>query len=107
MSELPLLSSRQMALFVARGFLRFDAVVPDDISAQFMAEAGEIAAPTDGGGIGEVYGKALAASQIPEVAAGTPLATAYLPGTSLSRLLSLPLVAGALQSLLGPDPVFD
>ena len=36
MSDLPLLSSAQMARFAARGFLRFDAVVPDEINAQFI-----------------------------------------------------------------------
>ena len=42
MSEPILLNSAQMASFVARGFLRFDAAVPADINAQFMAEAGEV-----------------------------------------------------------------
>jgi hypothetical protein len=106
-SGLPLFSSRQMALFVARGFLRFDAAVPDAINAQFMAEAGGMPPPTKGGGAYKAHGEAIAASRIPEVAAGTPLAQAYASGTALSALLSLPLVAGALQSLLGPGPVFD
>jgi hypothetical protein len=37
----PLLSSLDMARFVARGFLRFDSVVPAEINEQFLAEAGE------------------------------------------------------------------
>jgi glutamate-1-semialdehyde 2,1-aminomutase len=49
-----------MARFVARGFLRFDAVVPDDINAQFMAEAGEVAEPKPGERLMKTYGKALA-----------------------------------------------
>src|SRR5580704_4779909 len=105
MSEL--LSSLQMATFVARGFLRFDAVVPEAINTQFMAEAGQVSAPSEGEKIRKVYGEAMAANDIPEVAAGTPLAQAYAPGSAISRLLEFPLVAGALQSLLGPDPVFD
>jgi hypothetical protein len=107
MSELPLLSSAQVATFVARGFLRFDAVVPAEINAQFMAEAGTVAELADGGRINEVYGEALAASGIPETPAGTPLADVYPPGSALARLLDLPLVRGALQSLLGAAPVFD
>ncbi|WP_397399442.1 phytanoyl-CoA dioxygenase family protein [Phenylobacterium sp.] len=103
----PLLSSAQMARFVARGFLRFDAVVPDDINAQFMAEAGEVAEPKPGERLMKTYGKALAANAIPEVSAGTPLSQTYPEGSAISRLLDLPLVRGALQSLLGDDPVFD
>jgi phytanoyl-CoA dioxygenase PhyH len=107
MSDVQLLSSREMARFVARGFLRFDAVVPEAINEQFMAEAGSMPAPSTGKKIGKVYGEALAANQIPEVPAGTPLAKAYAPGSAISKLLALPLVAGAFESLLGPDPVFD
>ena len=103
----PLLSSAQMARFVARGFLRFDAVVPDDINAQFMAEAGEVAEPKPGERLMKTYGQALAANAIPEVSAGTPLSQTYPKGSAISRLLDLPLVRGALQSLLGDDPVFD
>jgi hypothetical protein len=107
MNDLPLLSSAQMASFVARGFLRFDGAVPAQINAQFMAEAGEVGELAEGGKIMAVYGDTLAASQIPEVAAGTPLAEAYAPGSAISRMLELPLVRGALQSLLGEAPVFD
>jgi hypothetical protein len=107
MNDLPLLSSAQMASFVARGFLRFDGAVPAEINAQFMAEAGEVAELAEGGKIMAVYGDTLAASRIPEVAAGTPLAEAYPPGSAIGRLLNLPLARGALQSLLGEAPVFD
>ncbi|HXQ17705.1 MAG TPA: phytanoyl-CoA dioxygenase family protein [Caulobacteraceae bacterium] len=107
MNDPPLLSSAQMASFVARGFLRFDGAVPDAINAQFMAEAGEVPELAEGGKIMAVYGDTLAASRIPEVAAGTPLAEAYAPGSAVSRMLDLPLVRGALRSLLGEAPVFD
>jgi len=107
MSDLPLLSSRQMAMFVARGHLRFDAVVPDAINAQFMAEAGDVQQPHEGEKIRKVFGEALAANKIPAVPPGTPLAKAYPPGSAVANLLSFPLVAGAIQSLLGPDPIFD
>jgi hypothetical protein len=107
MTEPLLLSSAQMASFVARGFLRFDAAVPAEINAQFMAEAGRVPELADGGKIMEVYGDTLASSRIPEVPAGTPLAEAYEPGSAISKLLDLPLVRGALQSLLGEAPVFD
>ena len=38
MSALPLLTTDQMASFVARGFLRLDRVIPSDINAQAMDE---------------------------------------------------------------------
>ncbi|HLY80858.1 MAG TPA: phytanoyl-CoA dioxygenase family protein [Caulobacteraceae bacterium] len=107
MTEPLLLTSPQMASFVARGFLRFDAAVPAEINAQFMAEAGQVPELADGGRIDKVYGETFAASGIPEVPAGTPLAEAYAPGSAVARLLSLPLVKGALMSLLGDAPVFD
>ena len=107
MNESPLLTSAQMATFVARGFLRFDGVVPDAINQQFMAEAGDIPSAEAGTRIRKIYGDALAANQIPEVPAGTPLAEAYAPNSALARLLDLPLVRGAIQSLVGEAPVFD
>ena len=48
MRDLPLLSAEQMASFVARGFLRFDGVVPDEINQQFMDAIGEIAPAVPG-----------------------------------------------------------
>jgi hypothetical protein len=107
MTEPTLLSSAQVASFVARGFLRFDAAVPADINAQFMAEAGKVRELAEGGRITDVYGETLAASGIPEVAAGTPLAEVYPAESAIARLLELPLVRGALTSLLGDAPVFD
>jgi hypothetical protein len=107
MTEPQLLSSAQVASFVARGFLRFDAAVPADINAQFLAEAGQVAEPASGARLGRVLGETLAASDLPEVPAGTSLAEAYPAGGALARLLDLPLVRGAIRSLLGEAPVFD
>ena len=107
MAEPQLLTSPQMARFVARGFLRFDAAVPADINAQFMAEAGAVAEPVEGGKFHRVHANTLAASNIPEASAGTPLAEVYPPASAIARLLDLPLVKGALRSLLGEAPVFD
>ncbi|HEY2177768.1 MAG TPA: phytanoyl-CoA dioxygenase family protein [Caulobacteraceae bacterium] len=100
-----LLTSAQVARFVARGFLRFDAVVPEEINAAFMDEAGG-AAP-GGWANRKAFFAALAANRIPEVRAGTPLDEAYAPGSAVARLLALPLVSGVIESLLGDGPVFD
>ncbi len=106
-STLPLLSSAQVATFVARGFLRFDAAVPASINDRFMKEAGKVSELKAGEKIGKAYLEVFAKNRIPEVPAGTPLAEAYTPKSALGRLMALPLVRGAIQSLLGKDPIFD
>jgi hypothetical protein len=106
-TDLPLLSSAQVASFVARGFLRFDAAVPQSINDQFMREAGKVSELKAGEKIGKAFLEVFAKNRIPEVPAGTPLAEAYAPKSALGRLMALPLVRGALQSLLGAGAIFD
>jgi len=81
-----LLTSVQMAHFVASGSLRIDAVVPDEMNAQAIdvLEAG-----------------------IPAVPYGTPLSETFEEGSFAQRLVQLPEVAGAIQSLVGPEPTVD
>lgn len=107
MSEVPLLDAEAMAGFVARGFLRMDAAVTDDINAAFLAEMGEIAPPVPGKKLLWTYFEMMARAGVPEVAAGTPLADAYPRGSALARLLEVPVLAGAVRSLVGEAPVFD
>jgi len=99
-----LLSSEQMAHFAARGFIRFDGLVPDDINRQFLAEVGEVG---DEDSWDSYYLKLMTEGGLPVVPAGVPLAEAYPAGSALERLLELPEVAGAVQSLVGWAPVFD
>lgn len=103
----PLLNALDMARFAARGFLRMDGVVPDEINAQFLDEAGTPPEVAPGRKLMRTYGEMLARSGVPEVAAGTPLRHAYAQGSAIARMLELPLVAGAIQSLVGEDPTFD
>ena len=81
-----LLDSRQMAAFVARGFLRFDELVPDAINARVMREIDDDA--------------------IQGAPAGTPLSQCYR-GTGIREMLDLPQVRGLIHSLVGDDPLFD
>ncbi len=81
-----LLSSVGMAHFVAHGSLRLDAVVPAEMNAEGM----------------EVLRGGL-----PDVPYGTPVTDAYPEGSFVRRLLELPVVAGALRSLVGPGPSVD
>jgi len=81
-----LLSSKQMASFVADGYLRFDRLVPDAINQAAMAEL-------EAGLRGAPY--------------GTPLSEVYQADSAIGRLLAMPEVQGMIQSLVGPDPLFD
>ncbi len=81
-----LLTTRQMATFVAKGFLRFDDVVPAELNERIMREI-------DAGGV--------KASR-----AATPLSQCYA-GTAVKEMLDMPEVQGMIQSLVGPDPLFD
>ncbi len=100
-----LLSSQQMATFVARGFLRFDSVVPAVINEQFIDEVGR--PPQPGAGMRKAYARLLAGTGVPTVAAGTPLAECYPADSAIAKLLALPVVRGAIESLVGTNPRFD
>src|SRR5919199_5541073 len=81
-----LLSSVEMARFVAHGSLTLPAVVPDELNAQAI----------DALSVG-----------IPAVPYGTPLSQAYPPDSLPSRLLAVPQVSGELRNLVGPEPARD
>lgn len=81
-----LLNSRQMAHFVADGYLRFDSLVPNEINAAVMAEI-------DAGGI-------------EGAPAGTPLSDCY-QGSAIRKMLDLPEIQGLILSLVGPGSLFD
>lgn len=106
MAEPILLNSRQMAGFAARGFLRFDGIVPAAVNRAFMDRV-EIAGPRDAEGLRRHYGRMMASEILPSVPAGTPLETAYPEGSPLRDLLRLPRIAGAVASLVGPDCLLD
>ncbi|MCE2490032.1 MAG: phytanoyl-CoA dioxygenase family protein [Anaerolineae bacterium] len=79
--------SHQMAAFVARGFLRFDEIVPDEINQAAMS--------------------AFEAGGIQSYPAGTPLGECYPEPSPIGAMLRLPQIQGILDSLVGPDPLFD
>ena len=105
MAERVLLTSQQMASFVARGFLRFESVVPDAINQRFLDEVGR--PPQPGEGMRKAYAKLLSGTGIPTVPAGTALADSYPKESAISAMLDLPVVRGAIESLVGPNPRFD
>ncbi len=82
-----LLTTKQMAEFVARGFLRFDELVPDEINQAAMAE--------------------FDAGTTQAAPAGTPLSACYPEPSAIGRMLRMPELQGIIYSLVGPDPLFD
>lgn len=92
-----------MSQFVADGFLRFDALVPEDVNrrvidelkARFPAQVAQLvgAAPPDGAFDGP---KSL-----------TPLSQCHPPPSVIGEMLRLPEIQGILTSLVGADPTFD
>ena len=104
MSNAALLTTLQMASFAAKGFLRFDGVVPETLNRAFLDEIGH---SDDVATLTEHYTRIMSSSAVPVVPAGTPLADAYTADSALGRIMSLPEVSGAVESLVGHDCVLD
>lgn len=82
-----LLNSKQMAFFVAKGYLRFDELIPAEINQAVM--------------------KDIDAGTVNSNPAGTPLSQCYPPPSAVGEMLRMPEVQGIIQSLVGADPLFD
>jgi hypothetical protein len=89
------LTTRQMAEFVARGVLRFDAIVPQDVNERAIEEMARLEA------------ERFAPTGLKPPHTGTPLSECYPPPSAIGEYLRLPQVQGIIQSLVGPDPRFD
>jgi len=81
-----LLTSKQVAAFVADGYLRFDALVPDALNQAAMREL-------DGG--------------LKGAPAGTPLSQLYPAPSAVGQIIRMPQVQGIIASLVGHNPLFD
>jgi hypothetical protein len=98
MAEVSLLSTKQVAAFVADGYLRFDALVPEAISEAVLSELAAGGPPSSFG----------AAAQSPAQAwAGRPLAGLFRDWRALASLVELPAVSAIIQSLLGGGARYD
>ncbi|MGH3490594.1 MAG: phytanoyl-CoA dioxygenase family protein [Actinopolymorphaceae bacterium] len=80
--QVPLLTSKQLAQFVAAGFLRFDGVVDPPVGDAAAAELD---------------------SGRPLPKAGRPLDSVYPDGSPFQLMLRTPVVAGGIRSLVGSD----
>jgi hypothetical protein len=90
-----LLSSRQVAEFVANGVLRFDALVPDDLNERGIDE------------IRRLNAERFAPEGLEPPHTGTPLSGCYPEPSAIGEYLRLPAIQGIITSLVGPEPTFD
>lgn len=81
-----LISSKDMARFVASGYLRYDDMVPKDLCEACVEEMRN----------NKGY-----------LAVGTPFEETWPKGTALGDAFRLPKVQGLIQSLVGPNPLYD
>ncbi len=81
-----LISSKEMAQFVASGYLKFEEMVPKDLSDACLEDM------KNHRGYLEV---------------GTPFEETWPNGSPLGDVFRLPQVKGLIHSLVGPNPVYD
>ena len=101
-----------MATFAARGFLRFDACVPEAINQSFLKQVHAYKSRTEAAETKQIdplqhYARLLQEQAIPFVDPGTLWSNAYDADSPIGKLLRLPLVTGAIQSLVGDACVVD
>lgn len=96
------LTTAELARFVADGFLRFDAIVPDDINQRVIGELDTLFQSKIKQAVGQ---SADAGVYFPE--SMTPLSACYPAPSAIGEYLRLPQIQGIIQSLVGADPLFD
>ena len=101
-----LLTTEQMAEFASSGCLFFDELIDKETNKEFLDDIGHTSA--DKVDSMETYNKNIkATSSIPRIKAGWPLKNAYPVNSPLEKILKNEVVAGAIQSLVGSNPVVD
>jgi len=85
MDKQHLLTSKQMAQFVADGYLRFDDMVPNELNCRTHKEMQE---------------------RIPRAKAGTPFSEIW-QDMAIGEIFRLPQVQGIIESLVGSNPLYD
>ncbi len=93
-----LLDSKQVASFVARGFLRFDEIVPRALCEEALAEIAAGSRPSHYQAKRRRAGLALA---------GPAARRRLARQRGLAAIVRSPAIAGIIQSLVGPRPIYD
>jgi hypothetical protein len=94
------LTTIEVAQFVADGFLRFDALVPDEVNRAVLEALPHILPAKLRQFLGKEADTATPASL-------TQLSQCYPAPSALGALLRLPQVHGLIASLVGEEPTFD
>jgi len=101
-----LLTTEQMAEFASSGSLFFDELIDKETNKEFLDDIGHTSA--DKVDSMQTYNKNIkATSSIPRIKAGSPLKNAYPVNSPLEKILKNEVVSGAIQSLVGSNPVVD
>lgn len=100
------LTTAEMAQFVAQGYLRFDALVPAEVNEAVLAALPDLEQAKIGAALA-AFTDSDASPHPDQPASLTPLSACYPDPAPLGRYLRLPQVQGIIESLVGPDPVFD
>lgn len=93
-----LLSTEQVAEFVARGFLRFDGLIPDELNRVALAEMS---------GQHELDGRRLPAFPTRRYRSGTRLEDCFTASPGIGAILRYPALQAIIASLVGPHPFYD
>jgi hypothetical protein len=81
------LTAKEMAQFVASGYLKFEDMVPEDLCNACLEEMRQ--------------------NSRGYLAVGTPFEDTWPKGTALGDTFRLPQVQGLIHSLVGSDPLYD
>jgi hypothetical protein len=93
-----LLDSKQVASFVARGFLRFDEIVPRDLCEEALAEIAGGGRPT---------GPQPKPGEPAATWSGRPLDEVWADSLGVAAVVRSPAIAGIIRSLVGARPLYD
>lgn len=97
------LTTVEMARFVAGGYLRFDALIPDDVNVRVIEELRALEAVK----VRQAVGAPPEGGEPAHPETLTPLSECYPAPSVIGESLRLPQVRGIIESLVGPDPLFD
>ena len=89
------LTTRQMAEFVANGFIRFDAIVPSEVNERGIEE------------MRRLERERCAPDGLEPPHTGTPIDECYPAPSAIGDYLRLAQIRGIIESFVGPNPTFD
>ncbi|MDJ0785901.1 MAG: phytanoyl-CoA dioxygenase family protein [Myxococcota bacterium] len=96
------LTTQEMARFVAEGYLRFDALVPEDVNQRVIADLQALESVK----LRQALGRQVE-GDVEHPESLTPLSQCYPAPSVIGEYLRLPQIQGIVTSLVGKDPLFD